>query len=211
MSSNDAGADATMSRTRPHPSLLVRLVVGLGAAAVVFAADSPAPGQGPVADEPFTPPIAPASGEGERAAGAIKVPEGFRVSLFAAEPMFANPVAFALDERGRVYVAETFRHSSGVTDNRSHMNWLDEDLAATTVEDRVAMFRKHLSGEIPAFAKLHERVSLLVDRDGDGKADASSIFADGFNKLEDGIGAGLLARKGDVYFTCIPHLWLLRD
>ena len=42
-------------------------------------------------------------------------------------------------------------------------------------------------------------------------ADRSTVFADGFKDAADGIGAGVLARKGDVYFTCIPDLWRLRD
>ena len=55
---------------------------------------------------------------------------GFEVSLFAAEPLLANPVAFGIDERGRVYVCESFRQDQGVTDNRSHdERWLDADLA----------------------------------------------------------------------------------
>src|SRR5262249_23672957 len=35
--------------------------------------------------------------------------------------------------------------------------------------------------------------------------------ADGFKDAAVGLGAGLLARKGNVYYTCIPDLWLLRD
>src|SRR3954453_2566508 len=124
-----------MSRIRPFARFVSGLGLGLVAAAGLASLTPTARAQGPTADKPFSPPIAPASGEGELAARAIKVPEGFRVELFAAEPMLANPVAFAIDERGRFFVAETFRHSSGVTDNRGHMDWLDEDLAARTVED----------------------------------------------------------------------------
>lgn len=67
---------------------------------------------------PYVPKIAPASNEGERALQGFKLPEGMVGSLFAAEPMLANPVAFAIDEKGRVYVAETFRQQHGVEDNR---------------------------------------------------------------------------------------------
>src|SRR5262249_27169899 len=37
------------------------------------------------------------------------------------------------------------------------------------------------------------------------------VFADGFRDPAVGLGAGLLVRKGDVYYTCIPDLWRLRD
>ena len=40
------------------------------------------------------PVIQPASREAELALAGIKVPEGIKVQLFAAEPMLANPVAF---------------------------------------------------------------------------------------------------------------------
>ena len=73
---------------------------------------------------------------------------GLTVELFAAEPLLANPVAFCLDEKGVVYVAETFRHSDGVTDTRNHMNWLDDDLACRTVADRVAMYKKYLGKQV---------------------------------------------------------------
>ena len=96
--------------------------------------------------------IAPASDEPARAIAGFRVPEGFAIRPWAAEPLLANPVAFCVDDRGRVYVAETFRLDDGVTDNRSHMDWLDDDLAATTVEDRVAIYRKYFDDE--TFAQL---------------------------------------------------------
>lgn len=165
----------------------------------------------PAQETPYKPQVAPASGEGLAAIKRITVPAGLKIDLVAAEPDLANPVAFAIDEKGRIFVAETFRLHKGVTDNRSHMYWLDDEIACRTVADRVAMYRKHLKGGFKDYEKEHERVRLLEDTDGDGKVDKSTVFADGFSNPEDGIGAGLLARKGNVYFTCIPDLWLLRD
>lgn len=160
---------------------------------------------------PYVPKIAPASNEGERALEGFQLPDGMVGSLYAAEPMMANPVAFAIDEKGRVFVAETFRQQHGVEDNRYHMNWLHDDLALQTVEQRVEMFRKHLGEKVYEYAAHHDRIRLLEDSDGDGKADKSTVYADGFNAIEDGTGAGLLARNGDVFYTCIPKLWKLRD
>jgi quinoprotein glucose dehydrogenase len=159
----------------------------------------------------YNPAIAPASNEGERALEGFQLPEGMVGSLYAAEPMLANPVAFAIDEKGRVFVAETFRQKNGVEDNRYHMDWLHDDLALQTVEQRVEMFRKHLGEKVYEYTAHHDRIRLLEDLDGDGKADKSTVYADGFNAIEDGTGAGLLARNGDVFYTCIPKLWKLRD
>jgi quinoprotein glucose dehydrogenase len=163
------------------------------------------------ADKPYAPTVAPASNEAALALKRIRVPQGLRVDLFAAEPLLANPVCFAIDEHNRFYVAETYRLHAGVTDDRGHMDWLDDDLASRTVADRVALYHKHLKDRFDTFEKEHDRVRLIEDTDGDGRADRSTVFADGFHSAASGIGAGLLARGGNVWYTCIPDLWLLRD
>ncbi len=168
------------------------------------------------AAEPETPPpqepaIAPASAEAEQAIAGFRVPENLRVELFAAEPHVANPVVFGFDNTGRMYVCETFRQDEGVEDNRGHSHWLDDDLAAQTVEDRLAYIKKHLGEKALEYTRHDDRLRLVEDTDGDGRADRATVFAKGFNRIEAGTGAGVLAHRGDVYYTCIPDLWLLRD
>lgn len=144
----------------------------------------------------------------------FRVPPGLRVELYAAEPDLASPVAIGLDERNRVFVAEEFRFNRGTEENRTRSFLLEDDLQVETLEDRRAMFAKHLSqfeGGWDWFTKYTDRVRLLEDTNGDGKADRSQVFADGFNDVLDGMIAGVHAFEGDVYVTCIPHLWRLRD
>src|SRR2546423_14043014 len=147
--------------------------------------------QAPAAQSKTTTPfIAPASNEAELAMKLFKVPPGLRVDLWAAEPMLANPVAFNFDEQGRAYVCETFRLGAGVDDIRQIMDWLDEELACRTVDDRLAEMKRHLGERFNSYTNHSERVQLIEDRDGDGKADHSTIFAEQFNTSLDGIGAG---------------------
>ena len=40
----------------------------------------------------------------------IRVPDGFHVSLFAAEPDVRQPIAMAFDDRGRIWVAECYSY-----------------------------------------------------------------------------------------------------
>ena len=166
---------------------------------------------GLMAAEPYSPKIAEKSTEGELAIHRFRVPAGTKVDLWAAEPSLANPVAFCFDERGRVFVAETFRQQKGVEDNRNHMNWLLDDLTAHTVEDRLAYFKKHLGDDVSKYTLEHDRIRLLEDTDGDGKSDKSTVFADGFNAIEEGTGAGVLSINGKLFYTCIPKLWQLTD
>ncbi len=155
--------------------------------------------------------VAAASNEGELALKRFEVAPGLKASLFAAEPHLANPVAIYPDEQGRWYVAETFRFNAGVIDIRGHMSWLEDELAVQTVEERVAYTKRLGAKKIGEFTSGMDRVSLVWDSDGDGKADKASVFADGYNGIAEGLGSGVLARKGDVYFSNIPNLWLLRD
>lgn len=46
----------------------------------------------------------------EEAARAMTVPPGFHVSLFAGEPDVVQPIAMAIDDRGRIWVAEAYSY-----------------------------------------------------------------------------------------------------
>ena len=182
--------------------LLLSTIAGLA-----LAADTKEPKK----DAPYSPFVQKSSKEGEDAIKRFQYDKSLKVELWAAEPMLANPVCFAFDGKGRCYVAETFRHSAGATDNRGKP-WLDDDLASRTVEDRVEMFKKHAGKNfIRDYETEHDRVRLIEDTTGSGKADKATVFRDDFGKAEDGIGAGLLARNGDVYFSCIPGLFKMKD
>jgi putative membrane-bound dehydrogenase-like protein len=47
----------------------------------------------------------------EEAAAGFRVPEGFAVNVFAAEPEVMNPIAVTWDTRGRLWVAENFTYA----------------------------------------------------------------------------------------------------
>ena len=148
------------------------------------------------------------------AMAAFRVPDEFTVELFAAEPKLMNPIAICLDERGRVYVAEDHRFLEGTPENRTHDFMLEDDLQITTLADRLAMQRKW-AGKFDKggawFTQKSDIVRRLEDEDGNGRADASHVFADGFDGPLDGLGSGLIARDGKVWYTCIPNLWILED
>lgn len=57
--------------------------------------------------EPGTPsPMSP-----QEALKALKLPEGFKATLFAAEPDVQNPIAMAWDAKGRMWVAENYTYA----------------------------------------------------------------------------------------------------
>ena len=147
----------------------------------------------------------------EQTLARLQLADGLRAELVAAEPMMRHPVCFWVDPTGKIYVCESDRQNRGVVDNRQYSFWVDDDLAARTVEDRAAFYKKHLGKSLAEFTKYDDRIRLLIDTDDDLRMDQSSIFADGFNGLVQGAGAGVLAIGEDVYYTCIPDLWKLGD
>ncbi len=167
--------------------------------------------QHPTAQPAYTPDIAPASDEAAKSLASFEPAEGLGVSLVAAEPLLANPVCLYPADDGRIYVVETHRLRAGVIDMRDHADWVLEDLACRTVEDRVAEIHRHFANDLPAWRSEHERIRCLIDDDGDGTADRATVFADRFHTYADGIAAGVIADGDGVWFTSIPSLWQLRD
>jgi quinoprotein glucose dehydrogenase len=143
----------------------------------------------------------------------FRLPPGLKAELWAAEPKLMNPVAFCLDEKGRVFVAEEFRLNRGTEENRGRSFLLDDDLQLKTIEDRLKMYEKHAAkfGGMDYFRKYTDQVRLLEDTTGSGRADKSTVFATGFNDPLDGLAAGIMAWNGNVYLTEIPNLWRLQD
>src|SRR5579884_2344495 len=146
----------------------------------------PARGQEAARNDQGIIPPAPASDEGERAIAKMRPAPGLKVELFAAEPMLASPVALNFDEQGRCYVVETYRMGEAVIDVRGHMDWLDDDLMARTVEDRIAWIRRKLGPNARTYTYTDDIVRRIEDTNGNGKADKSSIFASGFNRSKTG-------------------------
>ena len=158
------------------------------------------------------PQLAEKSGDANTAIGSFKKPAGFICKLFAAEPMVGNPVAFTIDNRGRVVVCETYRQNKGVTDNRGHdEKWLSADLAAETVSDRIRYHREQLGDKASEYETFDDLLRILIDTDGDFQADKATVFASGFNGIEEGTGAGALVRGDRIFYTNIPKLWALVD
>jgi putative membrane-bound dehydrogenase-like protein len=69
------------------------------------------PNAPPRKNAPLTPDVYKFAGlTPEKAAEAMTVPEGFSVSLFAGEPDVMQPIAFCIDDRGRLWVAEAYSY-----------------------------------------------------------------------------------------------------
>ncbi len=167
----------------------------------------------------------------------LVVAPGLKVDLWAAEPLIENVVNFSFDEQGRAYVVETGRRRTSVFDIRSYRDWVDADLAFRTPGDRAEFFRTNVSQDNAAFMRQlgsakqggfrdfnsdgrldwrdleveSERIKLVWDSTGSGVADKSAVFADGFNTSISGVAAGVLARRGEVYFTSIPDVWRFKS
>jgi len=144
----------------------------------------------------------------------LTIPEGAVAKLFAENKTLGvySPTALTVDEKGRVFLAETHRFRFGVEDNRNHLYWLMDDISAQTTDDRIAMHKKWQEKlPLEKLTSVSEKVRVLIDTDGDGVADKAEIFAEKFNNLLDGTAAGIMAFEGKIYFACIPNIWMLED
>ncbi len=191
---------------------------------------------GPVFADPQAGPAAPvvASPDATAAQSRLKVASGLQVTLWAGEPLVKNITSFCFDALGRAYVVETGRRRTSVFDIRNFKDWVEDDLALRSVEQReqflsgmLSTNRAFLAAAAPsrpgAFTDFNhdgvidgrdlevesERIQLVWDSTKSGHADKSLTFADGFQTRVSGVAAGVLAQGTNVWFTCIPDLWRL--
>ena len=116
-------------------------------------------------EKPPGPPLSP-----KEAVAKMTVPEGFTVEIVAAEPDIVNPVAMAIDERGRFWITESLEYPR----------------------------REPGPGR--------DRVKVLEDTTGDGKADKVTVFLEGLN-----IPSGIAVGHGGVWIANSPDILFVPD
>ncbi|WP_197439703.1 PVC-type heme-binding CxxCH protein [Calycomorphotria hydatis] len=127
----------------------------------------------------------------EEAAVTMKLPEGFRVSVFAEEPAVQNPIAMNWDEQGRLWIAENYTYAShkqrfdlslrdrvlifedtnndGISDTRS------------VFTDQVQMLTSVEVGKGGVWLMCPPNLLFIPDADGDGRPDGPpEVVVDGF-------------------------------
>jgi len=104
----------------------------------------------------------------------ITAAPGFTVQQVAAEPLIAQPIALTFDQRGRLWVAESFSYKGYVGGS-----WSDD-------------------------AK--DRISILEDRDQDGRAEVRTVFTAEASRL-----SALVCGYGGVWACMAPNLVFIPD
>ncbi len=125
----------------------------------------------------------------EDAAKEATLPPGFKMHLFAGEPDVVQPIAFTLDERGRLWVAE------GMTYPRRRGQLPADNRPAG--EDR----QKPTSEQLKDIYGGSDRILVFEDTNGDHKFDKRTVFAEGLN-LVSGIEYGF----GGLWVGAAPYL-----
>jgi len=152
-----------------------------------------------------------------------RVFKGLKMEQFADSNHLQNATTLCLDEKNRVYIGETHRWRRQVQEIRQAgpggkfiAERVSDDIACMTTADRIKMHKKW-SGKSTEFLKWDEftadaeKIRLIEDTDGDGKADKSTYFREDFNEPLAGPSGGLIARDGTVYFAMIPGVYALKD
>lgn len=107
------------------------------------------------------------------------LPGDLEVSLWAESPMFYNPTNMDIDAKGRVWITEAVNYRNFNNDSTK--------------------FFHHPKGD---------RVMILEDMNGDGKADSSKVFVQD-TSLVSPLGIAVIGNK--VYVSCAPNLIVYTD
>lgn len=136
------------------------------------------------------------------AAKLFKVPEGFRSTLFAAEPDVMQPIALAFDDRGRLWVAECYSYPKWKEPGGRDRIVIFEDADGDGRFDTRKVFwdkARNLTGILPGFGGVWAcstpNLIFIPDRNGDDKPDGDpEVILDGWNdnKVGHNVFNGLL-------------------
>lgn len=116
---------------------------------------------------------------GEHESPELFLPDDLQATLWAESPMFYNPTNMDVDAKGRIWVTEAVNYRNFNNDSTRALH--------------------HSAGD---------RVVILEDTDGDGKADASKVFVQD-KDLVSPLGIAVIDNR--VFVSCSPNLIVYTD
>ncbi|GIW89160.1 MAG: hypothetical protein KatS3mg108_3484 [Isosphaeraceae bacterium] len=136
----------------------------------------------------FCPSNALAQRDPEETARSLRAAPGLEARLWASEPLVVNPTSIEVDSRGRVWVAEGLNYRLTRAGNRRF---------------------QRIDGA--------DRIKILTDTDGDGRADSVKVFADRIDPVPMGLAIEERWSLDGTYQGCkvyvgnSPNLLVLED
>ncbi|MDB6031391.1 MAG: hypothetical protein JWM16_1729 [Verrucomicrobiales bacterium] len=125
----------------------------------------------------------------QKAADVATLPPGFKMHVFAAEPDVRQPIAFCLDARGRVWVAEGFTYPR----RKGNPPKVERSATGDPTKASPAELKDIFGGA--------DRILILEDTDGDHKFDKKTVFMENMNLI-----SGLEVGMGGVWIGAAPYL-----
>lgn len=107
------------------------------------------------------------------------LPDDLEATLWAESPLFYNPTNMDVDSKGRIWITEAVNYRNYNNDSTKALH--------------------HGKGD---------RVMILEDTDGDGKADSSKVFVQD-KDLVSPLGIAVIGNR--IYISCSPHLIVYTD
>lgn len=152
-----------------------------------------------VVENPFAP---------EEAARTMRVPPGFKVTLFAGEPDVKQPIGFCIDDRGRLWVAEAYSYPKHATSGKDRILIFEDTDHDGRFDKRTVFYDKlnYVSGiEVGfggAWVMSPPYFFFIPDRDYDDRPDGEPII------LLDGFGTHANSHNIANGFSWGPDGWL---
>ena len=135
-------------------------------------------------DRPPGPALSP-----QEAMAKMQLPPGFKVQLAAAEPEVVNPTAMTFDDRGRIWVCESFEYPRREPGPGRDRIRILEDTDRDGRYEKVTVFKEGLNipcgivhGNGGVYVTNAPDVLFLKDVDGDDVADTEEVLFTGFGR-----------------------------
>ena len=130
----------------------------------------------------------------EEAVKKMTLPPGFQANVFSSEPDIRQPVATCWDHRGRLWVIEYLQYP------------VPEGLKPVTMDVYLRTEYDRVPEPPPVGPKGKDRIKILEDTNGDGRADKVTTFMEGLN-----LASAIAVGYDGVFIGQAPYLLYYSD